>query len=120
MLADILWWVLGAVLLFLFWRGGAWRVVGMVGLILAGLYMARRRDKRVEKILAAEKVAADAYGAKALHTARERQKRIMEARKARKAIEEEARKHEVFEANNAARISDLWNRTFGRADDRKE
>lgn len=117
MLADILWWALVAVLLFLFWRGGAWRVVGLVGLVLAGLYMARRKDRRLQQLLDTEKKVADAYGEKTLHTSRERHKRVVESRKIRKALEAEEKKHEAFEANNNARITELWNRTFGRSPD---
>lgn len=105
--------VLGA-LVWLFTRGGVYRIVAILGIVLGGVAATRRFEKQRARVQDAERKAADAFSVNVAPRMRERRRRINEARKAREEIQKLEEQYVTDQEKRNRRVADLWNQSFGR------
>ncbi len=113
---EALAWVVAiAVLVYLIWKSGGYRVVGIIGLGIA-LWVAERRYRvRKTAIEVGERKAADEFSVKVAPRIRERRRRQAEYYRAREELRRLEAEYVATKEDRAGRIAELWNLSFGRS-----
>jgi hypothetical protein len=111
---GLLWLSAAAGIVWLMWKGGGYRLVGILALFVTGWAAERRFTQRKRVVELMERKSADTFAAKTAPRIHERRKRLNEWRVAREQIEKLEVEYEQAKQARTGRIADLWNATFGR------
>jgi hypothetical protein len=114
-LGETVVWLTGVgALIWLFTRGGTYRIVAIVGLVIGGALATRRFERQRTRVQEAERKAADTFSVNVAPRMRERRRRLTEARKAREEIRKLEEQYVADQKDRTRRVADLWNQSFGR------
>jgi hypothetical protein len=114
MTEALIWLVVIVVIVFLLWKGGGYRVAGLIALGVAAWVAERRYLRRRQTVLLTERKAADAFSVRVAPRIHERRRRQAEYYKARQELERLEVEYVTAKEERAGRVADLWNASFGR------